>query len=532
MHAAIGVRQHRERRVVAHRAHGFLGVLDHRVEDHLEILDRPAGGELAPPQLVGREVLAVRTVLLDEGIELDGAAGPVRIVVRVGQHVLQLAVLEELRPVHIDRQHLARTEPALLDDFGLVLRHHAGFGARDQQFVGGAHETHRSQTIAVEPDQRPLAGDGGDRGRPVPRLHDAIHVVVHGAVLGRDVRVERRGLRNHHALDHRQVAMAAHQKLEDVVERGGVRGAGLDDRLQVLDGAAEALVLEARLVALHPVDVAQDGVDLAVVREHAERLRQLPLRKGVGRVALMEDREARGESLVEQVGIEGRQMFGQEHALVDHRAARQRADVELGHVLGDRRLLHAPAQHIELLLELAVVEPGVAAADQDLLDLGAGLVGLLADHRDVDRDLAPAQDLVAEAQDLGFDDGAAALLGTEVGPRQEHHADGDPSDLRVFADRIADVLAEEILRDLDMEARAVAGLAVRVDGATMPHRLQRIDARRHHVAAALAVERHDEADAARIQRLGGIVAVGVGQLLGAFEVLADEFSCGHGGVPG
>ena len=219
--------------------------------------------------------------------------------------------------------------------------------------------------------------------------------------------------------------MAAHQQLEHVVERRGVRGVGLDDRLQVLDRPAEAVMLEPRLVALHPVDVAQERVDLAVVRQHAERLGQLPLREGVGRIALMEDREARGEALVQQVGIEGRQMLGQEHALVDDRAAGERADVELGDVLGQRRLLHAPAQDVELLLELAVVEPGVAAADQDLLDLGPRGVGLLADHRDVDRHLAPAQDGVAEAQDLGLDDGAAALLRAEVGARQEHHADGD-----------------------------------------------------------------------------------------------------------
>ncbi len=66
----------------------------------------------------------------------------------------------------------------------------------------------------------------------------------------------------------------------------------------------------------------------------------------------------------------------------------------------------------------------------------------------------------------------------------------------------------------------------------MPHRLQRIDARRHHVAAALAVERHDQPDAAGIHLLGGIVAVGGGELGGAGEVLADEILCGHGNFLG
>ena len=132
------------------------------------------------------------------------------------------------------------------------------------------------------------------------------------------------------------------------------------------------------------------------------------------------------------------------------------------------------------------------------------------------------QDRVAEAQDLGLDDGAAALLRAEVGARQEHHADRDAPDLRALAAGVADMLLEEVLRDLDVDARAVAGLAVGVDGAAVPHRLQRIDARRDHVAASLAVQRHDEPDAAGIEFLGGVVAVGGGELGGAALVVADE----------
>ncbi len=43
-----------------------------------------------------------------------------------------------------------------------------------------------------------------------------------------------------------------------------------------------------------------------------------------------------------------------------------------------------------------------------------------------------------------------------------------------------------------MEARAVARLAIGVDGAAVPHGLQRIDASRDHVAASLAVQRDDQ----------------------------------------
>ena len=54
-----------------------------------------------------------------------------------------------------------------------------------------------------------------------------------------------------------------------------------------------------------------------------------------------------------------------------------------------------------------------------------------------------------------------------------------------------------------------------VDSTAMPHGLQRIDAGHDHVTAALAVQRHDQTDAAGVQLLRGVVAVGVGELRGA-----------------
>src|SRR3546814_11129567 len=66
------------------------------------------------------------------------------------------------------------------------------------------------------------------------------------------------------------------------------------------------------LMAFHPVLVAANRVDLAIVRKRAEGLRQPPLRKGVGGITLVEDRDAALEPLVEQVGVEDRQRLGQE----------------------------------------------------------------------------------------------------------------------------------------------------------------------------------------------------------------------------
>ena len=145
--------------------------------------------------------------------------------------------------------------------------------------------------------------------------------------------------------------------------------------------------------------------------------------------------------------------------------------------------------------------------NHDLLDLGARGVGLLADARDVDRHLPPAIDRIARVEDLRLDDLAATFLRAEVGLGHEHLADRDQAGLqRVAAAR--DDGGEKVLRDLDVDAGAVAGLAVRVDRAAMPDRAQGVDARLDHVAASLAIQRRDQADAARVVLVDGRVGAG------------------------
>src|SRR6185437_4527561 len=143
----------------------------------------------------------------------------------------------------------------------------------------------------------------------------------------------------------------------------------------------------------------------------------------------------------------------------------------------------------------------------DLLDLGTRGVGLLADDVDVDRHLAPAIDGIAPLQDLRLDDGAAALLPVEVGARQEDHADRELPGLGLVAG-VTDVGLEEFLRDLDMDAGAVAGLAVGIDRAAVPHRLQGVDGSLDHVAPRLAIKRRDEAYAAGVMLLARVIEPG------------------------
>ncbi len=524
------VRQHRKRRVVAHRADGFLAVLDHGREHHLQVLQRHAGGDLTAQQLLAlvHARLRARADLL---VQRDHVAEPLRIGVALGQQVDDLAFLVELALQQVDREHAAGRDVLLARDAGLGHAGHAGFRTHDDQAVLGVGHAQRAQAVAVLAGHDPAAVGGADRRRTVPRLHHRVAVGVERLVLRVGDRV-RMGPRfgQQQGLDHGRVTSGAHQHFEGVVERRGIGAARLDHRLHVLAEIPEGLGGHADLVALHPVGVALQRVDLAVVGDHAEGLGQAPFGEGVGRIALVEDGDGGREALVAQVGVELVDVLGQEHALVDQRPGRQGADVERADAgRGDALLDALAAQEQRTLQRLAVHAGG--RGKHDLLDLGTGGVGLLADDRGVDRHLAPAVDVEAEAQHLALDDGAAQLLGAEVDARQEDLAHGDGARAQLVAGA-ADLVGEEVLGHGHEDAGAVAGLAVGVHGPAVPERLQRLDRQLHHLAARLAVDGADEADAAGVALRSGVVGAAFDEPLAVLEVALHLGVVGHGGLPG
>ena len=183
---------------------------------------------------------------------------------------------------------------------------------------------------------------------------------------------------------------------------------------------------EQRLAGPHPVAVALDGVDLAVVGDVAVRVGQRPRRERVGREPRVDERQRRLDALVDEVGEELGELGRGEHALVDERAARQRREVDAA-VLGDRRRARARSA-------CARCRPGGRAsrrarpspARNSMRNDGLDGPGRVADHRVVDGDVAPAEDPQALAGGDLLD-----ALGDLVGPLgvagQEGDARGVPS---------------------------------------------------------------------------------------------------------
>ena len=225
----------------------------------------------------------------------------------------------------------------------------------------------------------------------------------------------------------------------------------------------------------------------------------------------MIDRKCRFKALVHQVGVEHRDLLSQHHAFVDDAAARQAAQVNPLDLCGEGSFLDPAADDVEIALKLFLIDV-LVTADQDLFDLGARGIGLFAQHGRIDRHMTPAVNIVAHAQNFGFHDGPAAFLRRKIGARQEHLTHGDQLVHVRLMPGAAHLVIKERHRDLHMDARAIAGLAVGIDSAAVPDRLERVDTVFDDLARRLARNGNHQANPAR-----GVLVVGFIKPVGVHE---------------
>ncbi len=291
----------------------------------------------------------------------------------------------------------------------------------------------------------------------------------------------------HHERVH-WVAARAHQQLDRVVEARRIATLGPDHRLQRVDRLAPERRREGRLAGAHGVAVAPECVDLAVVGEQPERLRQRPARAGVGRVALVEDRDRRLVVRRPQVGEESGELRPREQRLVHERAAGERAHeerLELGSGLGDAPFDRAACEVERPLPGGRVGAPAVRGCGDDALpDGGAGDPCAGAEHVAVDGDIAPAEDREARFPQHRLDDGSGASQRSVVG-RQEEGAEGEGLAGLEREPAARPIAVEQPGGNLREHAGAVAR-AVGRGGATVGHAGQGLERQGEDVGAALA----------------------------------------------
>ena len=282
---------------------------------------------------------------------------PRRVGLLARQLLLQLVVRDDPALRRVDQEDAARVQPLLDHDVGGRDVEHADFRRHHDEIVLGDVVARRPQAVAVEHGADHRAVGERQRRGAVPRLHQRGVVLVEGAQRRVHGIVVLPRLRDHHQDGVRQRPAGHHQQLEHVVEDRAVAAPLADDRHDLLQILTEQIGLEQRLARLHPVDVAAQRVDLAVVRDEAVGMGQRPRRERVGAEALVHQGQRRVERRIAEIGEHAPHLAGGQHALVDQRPRRQADDVEelpLGDLERVNGVLDALADHEQLALERRV----------------------------------------------------------------------------------------------------------------------------------------------------------------------------------
>ena len=498
-------REHGDGGVGAHRTEGLGTGARHRRDQQVQLFVGEAERLLPGHHTVVRhpDVGALRQVVQ---VELLGVQ-PLPVGAFGGQFGLDLLIGDDPSLFGVDQEHPSGLQAQALDDVGRIEFQHAGLGGHDHQSVVGHPDPGGPQTVAVEHRSDDGAVGEAHRGRTVPGLHQRRVVCVERAA-GRVHRlVALPGLRDHHQHGVRQAATAEVQQFQHLVEARAVGGAGGADREDLLHAGPEDVGVDQRLTGPHPVLVAGHGVDLAVVGDPAERMRQRPGREGVGGEPRVHDAQRALQTVVLQIQVEGLQLRGGQHALVNQGLAGKAGEVDglaagavLSRPLGSQFVLGALADHIGLALEL---HPG-GATDEQLAEGRHGVARQRAQRGVVGGNVAPAQ----HRQALGFNDLAHTLAsggGIARGLRQEGDAGGIGALGRQFDALFGAHRAQERVRYLEHDSRTVATVGLGAGGTAVLQVHQRGDGFVHDVAAAPAVHVHDHRDTAGVVFVCGVV---------------------------
>ena len=269
------VGQRRDRRVVAHGAHGLLAGLGHRRHQNFEVFLRVAEGLLPVQERHGG--MGAPCLRGGQVLQHDlGALQPFLVRMCGRELLLQLFVRDHAALLEVDEQHLARLQPPLVGDVLFRELQAAHFGGEQDVAIVARHVAGRTQAVAVQRGADHLAIGEDHGGGAVPRLHEGGVIFVEGAAVLVHQRVASPGLGDQHHHRMRQRVAAHGEEFERVVEAGRVRLALIRDRPELGEVLAQNVGAHVGLARGHPVVVAAHRVDLAVVAHEAIGVGQRP----------------------------------------------------------------------------------------------------------------------------------------------------------------------------------------------------------------------------------------------------------------
>ena len=450
-----------QRRIDTHRGERRLALLGHGTHDFVNIIPvipelghAHGGGHLGILGGRGRDGLVERV----DGQRLLG--DPVAIGLFLGVTGAQLVVEDDAAAGKIDLEHLARSQAAARQDVlgthldgAHLARQHKAAVAR-HVVAGGA------QAVAVEGGTQGTAVGKGDSGRTVPRLHEHGLVSVVGAALLTQAVVVVPRLGQQHGRGTRKRATVHDQKLEHIVQNRGIGALAVDDGHHALKIVLQHGAVQVGFAGADPVDVALEGVDLAVVDDKAVGVRALPAGCSVGGVARVDERHGRFDGGVVEIDEEAAHLRGDQHALVHDGARAHGAHVEdlvTQGELGVGLLFDGAAAHIQTALEGVARRRVVRTAQEGLQDSGHAGAGRLAQVVRVDRHLAPKEQRHASLG-AALLKHATGILYALVVLREEQHGHAIVALCRQNLAALLGLFSKKVMRNLEQDAGAVAGV--------------------------------------------------------------------------
>jgi hypothetical protein len=206
--------------------------------------------------------------------------------------------------------------------------------------------------------------------------------------------------RNHHHHGVRQGTAAHHEKFEDVVEHRGVGPVDVDDGEDFFDVLAKQRALQQGLARIHPVHIAAQGIDLAVVGNVAVGVGAFPAGEGVGGEARVNQHEGGVHVRILEVEEILTDLHRHQHAFINNGAARQAGGIPEGIQPLVADLVMGPlADDKELPLEILFRRHPRATGDENLAHEGLAGLGGVAEGGVVGRHVAPSQHALAFLED-------------------------------------------------------------------------------------------------------------------------------------
>ena len=308
-------------------------------------------------------------------------------------------------------------------------------------------------------------------------------------------------LRNQHQHGMRQGTAGVNKQFDRVVQNRRVAGPFREDREQPLQPGAEQLGPEQPLPRPHPVQVAAQCIDLAVVADEAERLCQRPRREGVGAVALMHERQSRNHTRIAQFRVEIRHAERPHQSLVDKGTGRTARQIERAFTgeAGDPDLVFRHFAGNEKV-PVEMLPRHAPASRKHLADHRQRAAAQLAHRFRTDGHVAPRQHLEAFSSETRFQR-ALALRPAAGVLRQEDHAHAIRPGIR----QSGDLFAEKRMRHVKQDARAVPGVRIIAGRAAVLQIRKHVERLDHDVMGFLAAQAAHHAHSAGIALEGRII---------------------------